>query len=256
VYELIARLYDSIHSDYSEDIRFLIAQEDSIQGPILELGCGTGRMLMHLAEAGYRVIGIDSSPAMLAEARIKVANSAESIQERISLLQGDITSFKLKERFGLIICSHNTLYHLKRGERISCFRLIHQHLSDGGIFFIDIDNPVEVADPIDDGLLLMERKVSYQAGNNVLLQFTSSWVDEEAERCHLTWIFDESPEAGGQVNRIVVNTIFHYASSHQLEGELSQAGFSLRAVYGDYGHEPYSELSPLLLLLAEKSAKR
>jgi len=253
MYDQIAHLYDQIHSGFTEDVDFLIEQKNDLVEPILELGCGSGRILLALAQAGLRIIGIDNSLAMLVRARQKLEKQPQAVRKLVTILEGDISSFTLPEKFGTAICSHNTLYHLPESERIACFRSIHQHLKPGGIIFIDQDNPFKVADPVDDGLILLERRIKDTEGGNILLHFASSRVDPTAEKCYLTWIYDESPIAGGPVSRIVVDTTFHIVSRHQLELELERTGFALKAVYGDYQKQPYTEDSQRLLVLAEKN---
>lgn len=254
MYDQIAHLYDQIHSVLSEDVDFLIDHTADLQEPILELGCGSGRILLALAQTGKRITGIDNSPAMLSLARDKLRQQPGTILELVTLMEGDISSFNIPDKFGTAICSHNTLYHLPERERIACFNLIHQHLSPGGTICIDLDNPFKVADPIDDGLLLLERRLINPVSGKIILHFASSQVDPKAEECHLTWIYDESPTVGGPVSRIVVETTFYIVTRHKLELELEEAGFNLRAVYGDYKNRPYNEESPRLLVFAGKES--
>jgi len=256
MYDQIAHLYDQIHSGFTEDVDFLIDQKNDLVEPILELGCGSGRILLALAQAGIRITGIDNSLAMLTRAQVKLQKQPKEINELVTILEGDISTFTITNKFGTAICSHNTLYHLQESERIACFRSIHQHLKPGGTIFIDQENPFKVADPVDDGLLLLERRIIDPEGGNILLQFASSRVDQKAEKCYLTWIYDESPIAGGPINRIVVDSTFYIVSRHQLELELEGSGFALKAVYGNYQKKPYTEDSQRLLVLAEKIVSR
>ena len=220
--------------------------------PILELGCGTGRLLLTLSRVGHSAIGIDNSPAMLEIARKKLAEERTSVRERVSLVEGDITSFELSQRFGLVILPYNTLFHLDRNSRRKCFRCVDEHLRPGGRFVIDIDNPFEIADPVEDGILLLERSMIEPGSDQLILQMTSSWVDSDAQQRHMTWIFDASSINGGAISRTVVKSVFHYVRAHELEVELESAGLKLSALYGDYDREPYGEQSPRLLVVAEK----
>ena len=253
MYDLIAPYYDLIHSGLKEDLGLLVTLSAEMGDPILELGCGTGRVLLTLSRVGHTVIGIDNSAAMLALAREKVTQERSSVRQRISLVEGDITSFELNQRFGLTILPHNTLFHLDRYGRRKCFRRVTQHLRSGGKFIIDIDNPYEIADPIEDGILLLERSMIDPSSDELVLQMTSSWVDTGAQERHMTWIFDSSSIAGGPINRTIVKSVFHYVTAHELEVELSSAGLKLQTLYGGYEQEPYSDQSPRLLAVSEKS---
>jgi SAM-dependent methyltransferase len=254
MYDQIAPFYDLIHRGLKEDLKLLITLSAEAGDPILELGCGTGRLLLTLSRVGHTVIGIDNSPAMLEIAGKKLAKERASVRERVSLVEGDMTSFKLSQRFSLVILPYNTLFHLDRSGRRNCFRSVDQHLHPGGKLVIDIDNPFEIADPIEDGILLLERSMIDPGSDQLILQMTSSWVDNDTQQRHMTWIFDASSIKGGAISRTVVKSVFHYVNAHELEEELRSAGLKLSALYGDYDREPYGEQSPRLLVVAEKSS--
>jgi ubiquinone/menaquinone biosynthesis C-methylase UbiE len=253
MYDQIAPYYDLIHSGLKEDLKLLITLAAERDDPVLELGCGTGRLLLTFSRIGHTVIGIDNSPAMLGIARKKLSKESVSVRERVSLVEGDITSFELNQRFGLVMLPYNTLFHLDWSGRRKCFRRVERHLRPGGRFVIDIDNPFEIADPVEDGILLLERSMMEPGSDQLILQTTSSWVDTDTQQRHMTWIFDTSSISGGAISRTVVKSVFHYVHSHELEVELRSAGLKVHALYGDYDREPYGEQSPRLLVVAEKA---
>jgi SAM-dependent methyltransferase len=252
MYDQIAPYYDLIHSGLKEDLVLFISLSAEVGDPILELGCGTGRLFLTLCRIGHTVIGIDNSPAMLEIAREKVAKERNSVRDRVSLVEGDITSFELNQRFGLAIIPYNTLFHLDRNGRRKCFRRVEKHLHPGGLFVVDVDNPFEIGDPVEDGYLLLERSMIEPGSDRLILQMTSSWVDNDTQQRHMTWIIDESSINGGAVNRKVVKSIFHYVNPHELEEEFRSAGLRLKALYGDYDRTPFGEDSPRLLAIAQK----
>src|SRR5574341_2137000 len=96
-------LYDSVPIYASRrDVQFYVDEAISAGGRTLELGCGTGRILLPTARAGSDITGLDSSARMLERCREKVAAEPDSVRQRIRLTQGDIRSFDLSERFALI----------------------------------------------------------------------------------------------------------------------------------------------------------
>ena len=101
VYEKLARFYDLEHADLTADLVFFLHLTRQAGGPVLEVGCGTGRLLLPLVEAGIDVTGVDSSPAMLSVARRKLG-------ERVMLIEGDIRTVTLPGCYALIIISINT----------------------------------------------------------------------------------------------------------------------------------------------------
>ncbi|MGE5602523.1 MAG: class I SAM-dependent methyltransferase, partial [Nitrososphaerales archaeon] len=83
----IARFFDSEYADYADDLPMLHALAQRAHGPLLELGCGTGRALVPLAQAGFEIDGVDSSPEMLRIARAKV--EAAGVEKRVRLIEGE-----------------------------------------------------------------------------------------------------------------------------------------------------------------------
>src|SRR5690606_34936599 len=108
-------------------------------GPILELGCGTGRLLIPLARAGRQVTGIDRSPAMLRLARERAQGEPHAVRRRIKLLCADMADFSLGEpRYKLALISYNTFLHLDATRAMAACRNIGRHLAPGGHLFIDV----------------------------------------------------------------------------------------------------------------------
>jgi SAM-dependent methyltransferase len=107
-------------------------------GPVLELACGTGRLTLPLAGDGHEVLGLDASPAMLAAARRKAARAGV----RATFVQGDMRSFDLGRRFGLVIVSCNSLAHLTRSEDLrACLKAVRRHLAPKGRLAFDVVLP-------------------------------------------------------------------------------------------------------------------
>ncbi|MCO5219127.1 MAG: class I SAM-dependent methyltransferase [Thermomicrobiales bacterium] len=107
-YAEIVELYDLEHNDYFDDIELLVALAELGEGPILELGCGSGRVIQPLAEAGHTVIGIDASEPMLAAARARLTGLLATV------VAGDMADMQAVPGgpFGMIIASLNSLMHL------------------------------------------------------------------------------------------------------------------------------------------------
>ncbi len=250
MYEKIVQYYDLIHQDLLEDIAYIVKLAARSEQPVLELGCGTGRLLLPLARTGHSVVGLDTSAEMLAEASAKILEERKQVQERIELLKLDMSDFSLAKRFGLIVLPYNTLMHLDRLQLKATLSNIKDHLAAGGCLFVDVDNPLEVADPGDNDLLILERTLHDEKAQTTILQFSSSRVETRRQTRRVTWVFDESPREGGGVKRTVVETTLHYYLPHELALLLEESGLMLRAQYGSYTQEPYTEDSPRLLIEA------
>jgi SAM-dependent methyltransferase len=122
----------------TDGIGFFLDQARMIDGPVLELACGTGKILEPLANAGCAATGIDLSPHMLAEARRKA--QAGATQSRY--LQADMTQFALDERFALIFIAGNSITHLLDIDSFdACMSCVRRHLAEGGRFVVDVFVP-------------------------------------------------------------------------------------------------------------------
>lgn len=251
MYETIAQYYDLIHESLTDDVRFVLQLAEQTEGPILELGCGTGRLLLPLAYAGHAVTGLDLAPAMLARAKRKLSEKTVKQQGLVTLVEGDMRRFKLESRFGLAIIPHNTLMHLESDEVRTSLICIRQHLKPGALLFLDVDNPMEMAQRTDDDLLILERVLNDNEAGQTLLQFASSWVDTAQQSRHTTWIIDVTPVDGGTLRRTVAQAVFHYLYPHEIQLHLQEAGFDLESMRGDYDGTPYSEDSQRLLVVAK-----
>lgn len=250
MYERIARYYDLTHQGLTEDIGFLVGLSGRVVGPVLELGCGSGRVLLPLARAGQQVVGLDNSPAMLARAWQKLA--AEVASGRVRLVEGNMAHFELGEaHFGLAIVAYNTFLHLSPAEMGQALRAIRRCLRPAGQMFIDLANPFVVAQTPNDRFLTLEQLVPDPETGQTLLVMASNWLNPDEQQLKITWIYDSSDPAGGPIQRTIAQATYHYLYPHEIELLLAESGFKLLALYGDYDQSPFEEDSPRLLVLAQ-----
>ena len=115
------------------DVEFYVDEALAANGPVLELGCGTGRVLIPIARAGVTIEGLDGSPNMLARCREKLAVEPPTVQARVTLHEGDMRAFDLRKQFALITIPFRPFQHLITvEEQLDCLRCIHEHLTADG----------------------------------------------------------------------------------------------------------------------------
>lgn len=251
MYQQVARYYDLLHAGLTEDIGFLLTLAGRVGGPVLELGCGTGRVLLPLARAGFAVTGVDNSPAMLALAEEKLRLAPAGVRERVQLLSGDMTNLALPQTaFQLAIVAYNTLLHLDPAGKLAALRAIRRHLAPAGQVVLDLANPLALAQTPNDRMLTLEQVLTDRETGDTVTVLASNWVDTEAQVVQITWLYDATPPAGGVLRRTVAQAAYHYLYPHQLELILHDAHFSLVAMYGNYDQTPYTEESDRLLVVA------
>jgi SAM-dependent methyltransferase len=135
-----AIVYDLEQEGNTEDIDFFCEAAHEIGDPILDLGCGTGRLTIPLAEAGNKIVGLDISMEMLTRFHEKFKNRPQTIRDRMEIVQGSMRHFALERSFQMAICSSNTLFLLESEQAIiEALACVHSHLMPGGRFLIDVD---------------------------------------------------------------------------------------------------------------------
>jgi SAM-dependent methyltransferase len=255
MYEKTAKYYDLIHEKLKDDIPLVLTLAGQGRGTILELGCGTGRLLLPLARQGHRVIGLDNAPAMLERARTRLAAEPKAIRDGVTLIEGDMTDFDLGEKVGLAIIPYNTLLHLEPMAMQQAFNMVGRHMDDNGRLFIDIVNPMLAAQTPDDQMLSLERVMTDPETGETVVQMAASRVHLQQQVLHITWLFDVSPPEGGAVHRTVVEADYHYLYPHEVELMLKATGFRMSRTYGSYEGRPFDEESERLLVLASKGKR-
>ena len=139
-YDAIARVYDPWSRSVTEDVEFYVELAREAGGPVVELGVGTGRIAVPTAVAGVRVIGVDSSPGMLAVCR--EAAAAAGVSELLDLRLGDLRRPPVKERVHLVTCPFRAYLHLHDdGERLDALRAARELLVPGGRLVFDVFEP-------------------------------------------------------------------------------------------------------------------
>src|SRR5512142_868718 len=143
-YAATAELYDQVTPYASRpDAPFFVEMAKVTGGPVLELGSGTGRVLIPTARAGIDITGLDLSPHMLAVCRKKLAAEPEEVQKRVMLVEGDMRSFELPGSFKLVTMPFRPFQHLLTVEdQLACLGCIHRHLADDGKVVVDVFNPM------------------------------------------------------------------------------------------------------------------
>jgi SAM-dependent methyltransferase len=109
---------------------------------MLEVACGSGRVLIPTARAGVTIVGLDASGQMLEKCRSSLQREAEDVGARVTLVQGDMRDFDLERTFSLITLPFRAFQHLLTVEdQIACLTCVHRHVADDGRFIVDLFNP-------------------------------------------------------------------------------------------------------------------
>jgi SAM-dependent methyltransferase len=249
-FEAYARFYDLDVGQVDDDLWMIREFAARTGSPILELACGTGRVLLPLAREGYSVTGVDVSPAMLALARQKLA--AEGLLSRVSLVEQDMRYLDLEGRFNLALVALNSFSHLLTLEdQIASLQRIYEHLEPGGLLLLDLFNP-DLERLLDfRGHLVLDMMMTDPERDRRLLKFRTETVDLAQQIIDVTYILDEVVEQG-RVQRTLFPFRMRYLFRHELELLLRYAGYQLEAIYGSYELDEFDGASDRLLAIARR----
>jgi SAM-dependent methyltransferase len=257
-------LYDSFIADYYDEspvvkgrIQDVIFYRDAVReygDPVLELGCGTGRITMALAEAGKRVTGLDLSERMLERAVHKRGALPVEVRERLHLVQGDMTQFDLGEKFRLVIIPFRPFQHLLEIEQqMDCLECVRKHLAPGGRLILDVfqTDAERMHDPVHmRETLITEYKTA--DGRQVRISERLAAFHRAEQRNDVEMIFSIKHK-GGKQERLIFAWTLRYFFRYEVEHLLVRCGFRVKAEYGNFDRTPLEDASPEMIYVAERA---
>lgn len=247
-YSSFANLYDLIYSLRQDDIPMYLDFGAAANGPILELGCGSGRVLLPMAQAGYQMVGLDSAKEMLSLARSRL--DAAGLAGRVTLVEGDMTDFDLAGRFDLIYVPINTFMHCyTQGQQLSCLGCVRRHLNAGGKLVVDVFHPDPQSLTECDGRIICDRIMSDPHSGHTIQHSYFRRLDRAEQIQHVTFLVDEI-DHGRHVSRTVFPVRMRFVYRYEMELLLRTAGFSLENLYGSYDLEPFENDSEKMIFVA------
>jgi len=238
-YEKCAHLYDLF--DTKENIKFFLHYA-SEAGEILDIGAGTGRIAIPLAERGVKVFCVEPSPAMRSQFEKKLSARTE-LSKNIELVAGDATSFKFGRTFPAAFLSGSFDHFLDDRERLSSLRNITKHLKSHGRLVFDVglgymkDSPLSMAGKVTQGDKEYRRFVA------------SKLLPDEKMKWFLVY---ETYQSGKLIDRIEERSLCGIIDRPKLHHLLKEAGFEIKREFGDYDFRNFQEGNSLLIIEARK----
>jgi SAM-dependent methyltransferase len=252
----IGELYDFITAYNSRrDVEFYVEEARGATGDVLEIGSGTGRVLIPAARAGVTITGLDSSPRMVARCRDRLESEPPEVRARVSLHCGDMRSFDLNKTFTLVMVPFRPLQHLLTiDDQVAALNVIHRHLQRGGRLVFDVFNPdirlladstrsEEREDtpetPLPDGRTLR------RTGRVIAVHSVEQYSDVELI------YYVQHPD--GRAERLVQSFPMRWYMKSELIHLLARVGFRVTGIWGDFDRSPLSDGSPEMIFIAERA---
>ncbi|RMF59316.1 MAG: class I SAM-dependent methyltransferase [Calditrichaeota bacterium] len=260
-----AEIYELTHGDKDDDLPLYLELARASGSPVLEIGCGTGRVSLALAKNGFSVVGIDLSENMLKIAREKIKQLPKAVQERITLYQQDMCELNIPDqRFLLALMPYGEFAHvLERSRQEKALKAAFEHLVPGGMLIISMSN-----------WDAHEQRISYKGtpiahwGHSMPLTYEGVFYDEKNQQMITRYIakgYDPSVQIAVHVyiheitdkdghliarktNVLPIRYIFRY----EMELLLEKAGFVLENIYGYYDKSEFRFDSRRMIVVARK----
>jgi SAM-dependent methyltransferase len=240
--------YDAIHGSFRDDIGLWLSFAGRTDRPVLEVGCGTGRIALELARAGHEVTGIDPSPAMLACARRKAEDDALDV----TFIEGRALDLSLeKEHYGLVLLPLDVFLYCQSGdEQVETLRTLAASLVFNGSLALDLPGPASGLDPGSNGQPVLV--FSGQAPEGVSFDCYHLHEDDLATQTRHLRVTYETLSPEGVVRRSVSEHQLRYVYRFELDYLLDRAGLALVDVYGDYDLGPLTNDSERMIAIARR----
>lgn len=254
--QFYAQLYDEVVHDWPDEINFYrqLIEENGIHR-LLEVACGTGRVMLKMVRDDMQITGIDRDEALLEVARKKAKGHPS-----VKLVQGDMRTFDLGETFQLaIVPGHSFQFMLTPEAQFQCITSIGQHLVAGGLLVLHLDHQdvtwlgelagalggvfgdeTEVINPETGAKIRVSKAWSYDANTQTNTAITR-W-EEVGEDGSVIRQSDSEPVA------------LHCAFPFEMEHLLARCGFVVENVYGDFDRQSLNHQSPQMIWVARKSS--
>ena len=241
--------YDAWTRDVEGDVDFYVRRATAVPGPVIELGVGTGRIAIPVAQAGQRVIGVDLSPAMLTEAHARAGEAG--VADKIAFAEADMRSFVAEAPVNLVTIPYRSFLHMETTEdQLTCLANVNRSLVSGGHLILNMFVP----DP------------AYIAGQDRKRNLHSEFTDERGRRCEV-WV---TPTYELSTQRVTIRaTVDAYDGDrvvdtteaelhvrmvyrYEMEHLLARAGFEVESLYVDFDERPLDESCSEMIWVARK----
>lgn len=256
-YSISAKYYDDEYASKSDlnDLPFYLEAAKRFGGPILEVACGTGRILLPTARQGHEIHGIDRSSPMLNVLKTHLKGEAQEVQKRITLHEGDMRTFKLDKKFKLITIPFRPMQHMYQLEdQLAALKNISAHLDKGGVLVFDVFFPK--LDMVGTGIgqeiwelewtsrenpkQTVKRVFRKETFNKVHQFFTAKFIFRTFEGDTLVKTEEEDFKMG-------------FYTYPQLRALFQLAGLTVREEYGSFEKTPMDDSAKEMIFVLERA---
>lgn len=256
--DLVVKYYDIVFGINGEaELSWYLEKVRSFGGPVLDLGCGTGRLAILMAEEGYEVTGVDQSAGMLEHFKGKLVKLAADVRRKISMEKNNMSDFDLGRKFNTIFCCDAFFHNVTVEDEINCLGCVVRHLSPGGHFVFNLPNPtcefIQAAVASDGHDFKPRGSFPLEDGSGRLIveQAQAANLQDQCITTTLRFITYDSNgieiESGDSF--WTTRYLFKYEAIHLL----NRCGFEINSLVGDYRNSSVTADSQLIFDVSLRS---
>lgn len=242
--EMPSKYYDLLFKGLNGEAEFYVEEAQKAGPPVLELGCGTGRITIRTAEAGVEITGLDVSPFMLDEFRRKLERLKPEVAARIEIVQGDMRDFRLDREFPLITVPYRAFLHMLTVEdQQRALHCIREHLTPGGRLIMNFFDPrLDILAsnlPGSNREMVKRHEVVDESSGHRVVFYDRGIFRPEAQLIRQESFFEEFGIDGELIRRTEDTCPFRWIYRYEMEHLLVRCGFEVEALYGDFNRGPF-----------------
>lgn len=256
-YRVIAKYYDGAYAAKQDlvDLPFYLELAEQSRGPVLEIACGTGRVLLPIARKGIEICGVDNSPAMLDVLKGSLARESHEVRQRVTMKAGDMRTFRQKKKYPLVTIPFRAMQHMFTVEdQVAALTTAAAHLTSKGILAFDVFYPkfeliwTKVGEEVSE----MEWSLPSDPTRVVRRFFRKDSVDKINQIFSFTFIF-RTYEAGALVLEDTEAFRLCYYTYPHLRALFRLTGLEPVAEYGSFAKTPLDDNAEQMIFLLRKS---
>lgn len=253
-----AKYYDDAYAVKPDlvDLPFYVDLAREIGGPMLEMGCGTGRVLLPIARAGVEIHGLDNAPAMLTILRARIQDEIAEVRNKITLHEGDIRQFCGQQKYRLVTIPFRPMQHMYTlADQLAALKTAAFHLDKNGLLAFDVFFPkFQLMDSgIGEEVFELEWQVKSHLGRIVRRYFRKDLVDKINQVFSFTFIF-RTYNNDVLVSEESEALKLSYYAYPQLKALFELAGLQSVEEYGSFSKAPLNNDAKEMIFLLRKAA--
>lgn len=242
-YSVLSRYYDLEFDSFDADLDMYRQFVQTMGGPVLELGCGSGRVLRALVDLDVDLTGVDESASMLEIARERVGKHVVLEQQDMRYLVQPAAPY------AIVFCAVNTFLHMQDSEsQLLALQSINSVTAHDGVFLLDVLTPDPDYLASIDGRVEIELDTELADGSR-LTKWTSRTHDLATQTIFTTAYYDTTA-GDGALSRRIASYASRYIHLYEMEHLLARTGWDIVSIYGGYDLHPFDNSSDRMIVLA------